>query len=285
MNILRLLFLVFLLALPAFGQKTAGKQSKVNPPPKKLKIPSAYAKHRWLIDMPTAAMLPRGSFDLDFKTFPSGGVQAALSIGLARRFTMGIGYAGGQVLSEDIPEWNSRIEFLFRFLLADEREYEYFPSLAVGYSSYGYGLFVKADSSRGYYEDRYLVKSPGFYLAVSKRYDVQGGDFGLHGGLNFSLENGADSDPNVFVGMDAVLGYDLVFLGEYDFALNDNRRLGIFGLGRGYLNFGLGWYITPELCLELDFRNMLLNRKQSPTEGSGSIDREIRLTYLQFFVD
>ncbi len=283
--IVRLLFILAFLAVPVFGQAPAGKQDRVSPPQKRLKIPSAHSDHRWLIDTPTASMLPRGSFDIDFKTFPSGGVQAALNIGLARRFSVGIGYSGGAVLSEDIPEWNSRIEFMFRFLLADEREYEFFPSLAVGYSSYGYGLFVKEDTIRGYHEDRYLVKSPGFYLAMSKRYDVQGGDFGLHGGLNYSLENGADSDPNLFWGMDAVLGYDLVFLGEYDFALNDNRRLGIFGLGRGYLNFGLGWYITPELCLELDFRNMLLNRKQSPTEGSGSIDREIRLTYLQFFVD
>lgn len=282
---LKICLLIFLLFVPGFSQSTGNRQTRGNQPAKKVKIPSAYATHRWLIDTPTASMLPRGSFDIDFKSFPAGGVQAALSIGLARRFSVGIGYSGAAVLSEDIPEWNPRIEFLFRFLLADESEYEYFPSLAVGYSSYGYGLFVRKDTLKGYYEDRYLVKSPGFYLAMSKRYDVQGGDFGLHGGFNFSLENGADNDPNLFVGMDAVLGYDLVFLGEYDFAFNDNRRLGIFGLGRGYLNFGLGWYITPELCLELDFKNMLLNRNQSPTEGSGSIDREIRLTYLQFFVD
>ena len=47
---------------------------------------------RWILDTPTAGMLPRGSFDLDMRTFSQGGVQATLGIGLMNRFSVGIGY-------------------------------------------------------------------------------------------------------------------------------------------------------------------------------------------------
>ena len=108
--------------------------------------------------------------------------------------------------------------------------------------------------------------------------------------MNYSLENGVDSDPNFFVGMATSLSYDLVFIAEYDFAINDNKPSdpnGIFGRGRGYLNVGISWYLTPELSLELDFKNLLLNRMNR--EGIGyenkALDREVRLVYLQFFKD
>ena len=256
-------------------------EGRKTPPRKLAEIPPPRPQPRWLLDKPTAWMLPKGSFDVDFRTFPQGGLQSALSIGLARRFSIGVAYGGAGVFSESVPEWNPRIEFLIKYLLSEGNET--FPALAVGYSSLGYGLFVKTDSVNGYYEDRYLVKSPGFYVVLSQSYDIYNGNVSFHGGLNYSMENKIDPDPDVFVGMSAGLGYDMEYTAEYDFAINDNKRAGIFGLGRGYLNMGLAWYITSELSLELDFRNLLLNRKEIVDGEKAVIDREIRLIYLQFF--
>jgi hypothetical protein len=245
-------------------------------------VPPPRADLRWLVDIPTAGMLPRGAFDIDFRTFPASGVQVSLGIGLADDFSIGIGYGGARILSDVSPEWNPKMEFKIRFRLVEETEA--FPALALGYSSIGYGLFEKEDSSIGYYEDRYLVKSPGFYLALSKNFNVYLTPVGWHGGISYSFENEIDADPNFFVGLDMSLSYDMAFLIDYDFAVNDNKRAGIFGLGRGYLNLGLSWYITSEISIELDFRDLLLNRK-SVSGSKNVIDREVRLVYMKFFSD
>jgi len=258
-------------------------RDKSESPRKVAYIPPARPQPRWLLDKPTAWMLPRGSFDVDFKTFPAGGIQGSLNIGLARRLSVGLAYGGSGILTESIPEWNPRPEILLRYLLVETDGQ--FPSLAIGYSSLGYGLFVKKDTARGYDEDRYLVKSPGFYVVLSKNYPFYSGDASFHVGANYSLENEVDDDPDLFAGVDLGLGYDMVYMAEYDFAFNDNKRSGIFGLGRGYMNMALSWYITPELSLELDFRNLLLNRKKGIGAGNAVIDREIRLVYLQYFTN
>jgi hypothetical protein len=246
-------------------------------------IPPARTDIRWIIDTPTAHMLPRGAFDIDIRTFPGEGVEASLCIGLAHRFSVGIAYGGEKILSELSPEWNPKIDFKIRYRLIEETGS--FAQTTIGFSSFGYGLYRdEQDTALGYHEDRYLIKSPGFYLVFSKKYPLYYNRISLHGGINYSLENGVDSDPNVFTSLTANLGYNMVFLAEYDFAINDNKSSGIFGRGRGYLNTGIGWYITPELSLELDFRNLLLNRRNLGDEKK-AIDREVRLVYLQFFKD
>jgi len=225
---------------------------------------------RWVIDVPTAGILPRGTFDMDMRTFPIGGVQTTLSIGLGHRFSVGVGYGASRVLTDDDPNWNPQIEFLLKFRLHEESEG--FPAIAVGYSSMGFGQY---DSEY----NRYTVKSPGFYLALSKNFRLYDNPAAWHGGINYSLENDNDNDPNLFVGFNADVGPNMTFLAEYDFGINDTERYGVYGRQRrGYLNMGLAWYITQELSLELDLKNLLRNR-----EGADAIDREIRLVYTEYF--
>ena len=71
------------------------------------------ARHelRWLMDCPTAGMLPRGTFDLDMRTFPVGGLQSSIDIGLMDRFSIGLAYGGSRILSNSTPDWNPRMEF------------------------------------------------------------------------------------------------------------------------------------------------------------------------------
>lgn len=224
---------------------------------------------RWVIDTPTGGMLPRGSFDMDLRTFSGGGLQATLGIGLMERFAVGLGYGASAVLTDSMPKYNPRLEFLIRYRLLEESAG--LPDVVVGYSSQGYGEY---DEDR----NRFQVKSPGFYMAFTKRFPFYSNPAGLHWGVSYSLEREVDDDPSAFVGFNAELGYDMMFLGEYDFAINDNKPDGVFGLGRGFLNIGLVWYLADGLSLELDLKNLLRNRSDA-----GAIDREARLVYVEYF--
>lgn len=226
---------------------------------------------RMTIDFPTAGMLPRGTFDIDMRTYPIGGVQAALRIGLNDRFMVGIGYGASRMLTDVDPDWNPKLEFVIKLRLHEELADDNFPAIAVGYNSLGYGNY---DSDN----DRYMVKSTGFYVVFSENFRLYDNSTGLHWGVNYSLENKVDNDPNVFMGFNTDVGPNMVFLTEYDFALNDNKRYDVYGLGRGFLNLGLAWYITDDLSLELDLRNLLRNRSDA-----AAIDREIRLVYVEYF--
>lgn len=254
---------VVLFSIPAYAQRETddSKYSEIAVP---------RAELRWIIDTPTAGMLPRGSFDLDLRTFSGGGLQTALGIGLMNRFSVGLAYGASTVFSDTMPNWNPRLEFQLRFRLLEESEG--LPAIAVGYSSQGFGRY---DDERS----RFQVKSPGFYIAFSKNFNLYSNPAGWHWGANYSLENDFDRDPSAFVGFNADLGNDMIFLSEYDFALNDNKpEVGIYGRGRGFLNMGLVWYLVDGLSLELDLKNLLRNRKDAD-----AIDREARLVYMEFF--
>ena len=224
---------------------------------------------RWLIDCPTAGMLPRGTFDLDMRTFPTGGLQSSLDIGLMNRFSVGLAYGGSSILSDSTPEWNPRMEFHLRYRLVEESKD--FPAIAVGFCSQGYGPYDETNQ-------RYFVKSKGFYLSMSKNFNFYTNPLGFHWGINYSFENEQDNDPSAFFGFNTELGNDMSFLAEYDFAFNDNKRHDIYGKGRGFINLGIAWYITDELSLELDLRNLLKNQS-----NLAAIDREVRLVYVEYF--
>jgi hypothetical protein len=232
-----------------------------------VKIPRAPL--RWTINTPTAGMLPKGSFDLDMRTFSGGGLQGELGIGLMNRFSVGLAYGASSVLSDTTPNWGPRLEFQMRYRLLEEGNG--FPAVAIGFNSQGYGPYDDANK-------RYQVKSPGFYLAFTSNFKLYSNNAGLSWGANYSLENERDSDPSAFVGFNADLGNNMLFLTEYDLALNDNTRYSVYGRGRGFFNMGLVWYLTDGLSLELDLKDLLRNRA-----NASAIDREARLVYTEFF--
>jgi hypothetical protein len=226
-------------------------------------------QHRWVIDTPTGGMLPRGSFDIDMRTFSGGGLQAALGIGLMDRFAVGLAYGASRVLTDTMPDYNPKLEFLIKFRVLDEGVG--YPDIAIGFSSQGFGQY---DENR----DRFQVKSPGFYIAFTKRFQLGTSPAGFHGGVNYSLEKEVDDDPSAFMGFDADLGNAMVFKAEYDFAINDNRPDSVYGRGRGFLNMALSWDLADWLTLELDLKDMLRNRR-----NADAIDREVRLVYVEYF--
>jgi hypothetical protein len=232
--------------------------------------PVAILLPRKLIDIPTANMLPRGSFDFDFRAYPNGGIFAAVDIGLTDWFMLGVAYGGENILGEGGVNWNPRVEFLSRIKIISET-YQ-FPSLALGFDSQGGAAYN--DSLK-----RYTIKSKGFYAALTKNYLWGALPIGFHGGINYSLENkDHDENPTFFIGTDLMFNDQVVLELTYDLSLNDDRDQSYYGKGRGYLDFGLRWLYSEALQMEFQLKNLLQNRKRVTT-----IAREFRLIYLQYF--
>ncbi|MGB8656420.1 MAG: hypothetical protein WCE90_01380 [Candidatus Zixiibacteriota bacterium] len=232
--------------------------------------PGPVLQPRKLIDCPTAGLLPRGSFDFDIRIYPGGGAIFGIDIGLMKRFMVGMSFGGQNVIGEGEPDWNPRIEFAAKYRLINESYF--FPALALGYDSQGDGAFN--DSLK-----RYTYKSKGFYAVMSKGYASGDIPIGLHGGVNYSLEN-EDKDKNVtiFMGADVLLGENLGVVAEYDLGANDDKAQELFGRGYGYLNVGAQWIFSNRLLLQFNLKNLLLNRKNANTWG-----REFKIVYFESF--
>lgn len=234
---------------------------------------------RFLIDVPTAGTLPRGYFGIGLRLYSYGGAIGYTDIGLSNRVLLGISYGADSALGAVEPRWNPDVEFNFKIRLVDEMEF--FPAISVGYNSQGVGHWDKRYK-------RYAYKSKGFYAVASRSFYFYKWTSGWHGGVNYSRENSRDKNGNIslFVGFDATFNYDLAFLMEYDFATNDNEgsppdstfAYNYSGRGRGYLNASLKWLFTDNLEMELIFKDILVNRRESKT-----FSREVRFQYIDHF--
>lgn len=227
---------------------------------------------RKLVDCPTAGLLPRGSFDVDMRLFPEGGVLGTISVGLTDRLLLGVSYGGEKIISEESVHWFPQVGVSIKYRLIEE-SYA-MPALALGFDSQGYGAYVENDSI-----SRFEVKSKGFYWVASKNYKVLGTPMGFHAGVNYSLEDeDGDDDPNLFVGVDKGLNEEVTLMGEYDFAFNDNKKLANFGKGNGYLDLGVRLSFGNQLSLEIDLMNLAENRKEVDYMA-----RQVRIVYLEYF--
>lgn len=228
----------------------------------------AISEQRTLINRPTAGSLERGSYDIELRMYPGGGMLGGISVGLTERITFGTSYGGLNIIGEGEVIWNPRPEANIKYRLMEESYSA--PALSIGFNGQGFG---KWDETR----KRYQIKSPGVYAALSKNYSMVG-NLGFHAGVNLSLEDDdGDGDPNLWVGFDKSINEEISFLGEYDFAINDNED-NTLGSGNGYLNAALRWAFVEELIIELNVNNLLGNRKDTD-----SASREIKIIYVEFF--
>jgi hypothetical protein len=244
--------LLFLLSLPILIQ--AQEQAVLEPTA--------------LIDVPTAGMLMRGSYQLSLRAYAEGGLLGSIDVGIADRFMIGISYGGTSLLGRGKVKGNPQPGAHIRYRLWEEQLT--LPALVLGFHSQGYGAYI--DST-----DRYLVKSMGLFAAASKNFNFLG-NLGLHGGINYSLErNDGDKDINLFAGVDKNINPEMSLLAEYNFAINDNDHRAI-GSGEGYLNAGLRWIFAGRLEIDFMFRNILQNKNEFE-----KISREIKITFAEIF--
>ncbi len=234
---------------------------------------NAQVESRYLIDMPTAGILHNGMVGMDVNFYEDSGLLMELEAGAFNRLTFGLSYGGSNIIGSGSVGWNRLPGVNIRFRVIDESQE--FPAITLGFDSQGKD---KYDTTY----DRYLYKSPGFFAAGSKYFNILG-YLGIHGGINYSLEN-KDGNKKIdfYIGVDKTIGSDITLVAEYNFGLNDNR--GNYLLtgdptvlaksGPGYLNAGARWSVGNGFTAEFDYKN-LLNLKKD-----GSL-RTIRIEYVQ----
>lgn len=221
----------------------------------------------YVIDTPTAGILPDRSYNLMGRTGPESSFLLDARVGFFDRLQIGISYgmqqvfAHGAVTFNDLPGLNARVRIL------DEMKW---PAVAVGFDNQGQGFYHKD-------LERYDRKSLGFYAVASKNWAFALGEFSLHGGTNYSLENRDDSNVNFFFAGDWLVFHRLSFLLDADAGLNDNSSES-FGEGGAYVDAGMRFFFLESFSASLYFRDLTGNF--GPQRNVG---RELELAFLNFF--
>jgi len=224
-----------------------------------------------VIDTPTAKVLAKNQYDLNFRFYQGGGLLVNGKAGLTEDLTIGASYGGEGMIGEGEFKGNPEPTFSLKYKLAEEGE-EMPISLAAGYNGQGYGRYyregdkIKTDLGTKTVKDNYnfyQTNSLGFFLSASKNLDR----FYLHGGINYSLENDpGKSNISFFLAADvqltpqivAKLEYNDLFHGQikYSEIFEHGSSDQIYRKSGGELNIGFKWQYTPDLSLELDFRDL-----------------------------
>lgn len=247
--------LICLLLISLFTTNLMGQNAEVFPQPTDL------------VTCPTAGILPRGAFLVDANIIRNGGLAIGMSVGVSGSLMFGISYGGAQIIGNEEVEWNQQPGVEVKYRLFNEGMSH--PALAIGFSSEGYGSYLRD-------LNRYEQKAKGFYLTLSKNFDLLG-NLGFHGGINYNpLEkDDGDKDPSVFLGMDKDINSDISIFVEYDAAINDNEDI---SLGKGYLNAGFRFSMIEHFFFEFYFSDILMN-----DPDIDYANREMKISFIEFF--
>ena len=228
-----------------------------------------------LISLPTAGTLQRGSFALEMRIQKFGGLTSSISVGLTDRFQLGISYGSANLIGDDSLIWYPKPETNLKYLLIDESETS--PGISLGIDTQGLGKFNSDDSLM-----RYDTKALGLFAVASKNWVTPLGNLGWHFGSNYNFveTNDNDKDVNFFMGFDIEFNPELSMMFEYNAALNENNMTSKnIAISRGgYLNAGVRWTFVERLHIEIDFNNLMFDKKKVDY-----FNREIKITYIEYF--
>ena len=227
-----------------------------------------------LVNAPTAGSLPSRSYFLETYLFERGSVGQRIGFGLTNLVDIGISFSGSNIIGSDRVDWQPHVGAQVHIRIVEESFKN--PALSFGFDSQGEGSYISGENL-----NRFRTKSKGFYLVMSRNYSMLG-NLGLHGGVNYSLEDDdGDKDPSFWIGLDKNIGDLIELCCEYDFATNDNENENITS-DRGYLNGAVKLNLGDAFILEFDLRNILRNAKKDftgYTEKRPEPSRELRIYY------
>jgi len=253
MNKIHYIFLqIILFTFPLFAQGTAGEKAKY--------------EYRYIIDMPTAGIIEKGVVGVTTDFLPNGVLIEWIEAGVFENVSIGISYGGSNFIGSGKIDWYKWPGITFRARILNETVF--IPAITLGFDAQGKGEYFDED-------ERYAIKSPGFFAAVSKNFELLG-YLSLHGEANYSIEgNDGDNYIDIRVGFEKTLGSSFSLVAEYDFAFNDNNSG--FGIGRGYLNAGIRWSPGPGFTVGFYLKDLLDNE---PSVNNG-VGRAFRIEYLK----
>ena len=206
-----------------------------------------------IIDMPNAGVLKKSSYCFYFRAFAQGGALAKVDVSPFENFQLGASYSmvgligDGDIYGQNYPQFEARFRFLDEKLAI--------PALAIGFSTQGYGPYIKSAK-------RFEIMSPGFYLTASKNYKWALGELAVHGGINYSIEpSESDRTINFFAGLEQSLSRTTAVNLEFNANLDDKNKS--IRDNKGTLNASFRWSITSGATIELQARDILKSRTGS----------------------
>jgi hypothetical protein len=247
-----------------------------------------------LINGPTAGVLAKGTYDLEFIFYPAGnenyasGMITGIHVGITDRFSLGLSYGGEGVIGRGNRARGNPFPGVYvKYRLFEERYVT--PALSFGFDYQGYGG-IADEVPFGY--NGYIYKSPGFFAALSKNYLLFSAvQIGFHGAVNYSLEELEDVTwPSAVGGVDIGINEELAIIFEYDFAFNDLTGINqdkYFRPLHGFLNIGLRWAFNPNFHLEVAAKDVLENkirfRRPILDDIPNGWARELKIVYIASF--
>ena len=257
MKIKSVIFTVLLLLVSSscvFAQGSAGS--------------AAGFESRYIVDMPTAGLLPKGSYSVDVLAFNNGGITTHFNAAPFSWFNVGISFGGTDIIGQgiidwqDLPGFHARIRILNETLIA--------PALVLGLDSQGKGIYSSSDK-------RYQTQSAGIFLAASKNFRWELGTVSVHGGINYSFEPVPSKRfINFWAGAEQSLGNDASISLEFNPTLDDN--LSAYTETKSLLNLGFRWSLAYGLTIQFQMRDILENKT-----GSFGSNRALGLEYISYF--
>jgi hypothetical protein len=171
---------------------------------------------RYIVDMPTAGMLPKGAFSLYGLAYSHGGIMAEIFACPFKDFLIGISFGGTGIIGESDVVFQKLPAAHIRYRILNETEG--LPAILMGINTQGRGIYSKAF-------EHFEIFSPGVYLALSKNYKWFAGNVAFHGGVNYSFEAKPETrTPNVYFGFEQSIGSSVSFNFEFNAAFNEYKE-------------------------------------------------------------
>jgi hypothetical protein len=195
---------------------------------------------RFLVDVPTAGMSPKGMLGVDVNFFQEGGLLFGVNLSVIDRLSLGVSYGGSRLIGKGKAVFHPLPGFNVRARPFEEGTV--MPAIVVGFDSQGQEEYLEES-------DRYTILSKGFYLAGSKNFSFAG-YFSVHGGLNYSLEPVKDQrEIDFFLGVEKTIGPSLSAVAEY------SSSDGVLS-SDGFMNVGVRWSVGGGFTLGVDIKDI-----------------------------
>lgn len=249
LNIIIILTAVLLLHCNSCAKGTAGN--------------AASLETRYIVDMPTAGVLPKKTFAIRSLFFTGGGAEVYALFAPWKNFNAGLSYGMNNILGYDDIELHSLPGLQVSYRILNERVN--LPAITLGFNSQGIGRYDKTLK-------RCETLSPGFYLATSKNFEWAAGYIALHGGVGYTFEQKEKyRSPNVWFGLEQSVGPWAAINLEYNTNLDEEENQVM--KHRGMFNAALRIALTHNITIDLQVRDLLGNANVSePYQRYFSLD-------------
>lgn len=228
---------------------------------------AASYESRRIVDMPTAGVIPKGTFEVNAFLMQSGGMMTEFAASPFENFVIGASFGGSNIIGVSTPTFQTYPGLQIKYRVLDETKT--LPAFALGVNTQGLGLYDDG-------QERYQTASPGIYLASSKSFRWPVGLIYVHAGINYSLEpKPEDRSINFYFGAEQTIYKRISIATEFNANLENNSY---YMDSKGLLNFQVKWAASENLTVALMFRDAFANFK-----ASNSLVRFIGFEYISKF--